>query len=552
MLCELTIENIAVIEKATVNFEKGFNVLTGETGAGKSIVIDSVGALLGHRIGKDVIRTGASKATICAVFKKIPQQVADKLINLGFEQEEQLIVTRELTGDGRGSVRVNGRPALVSMLKEFMPLLLTIHGQQDNYNLLSPETQLILLDRYGSLQIVRQEYNDVYRKLCEYIKQLNRLSNNEEESRKRLELLTFQVDEIEKAGFKDGEVEQLQDRRSVLLNLEKIVAALFGAKQAINDDEGGCLTALSGAKTSLSGIKEGKIEQFSRRADELYYELQELSADISDELSRIEAQPGELEDTEHRLDEFYRLRQKYGETFADILSYQEKAVAEISEIDNSEERIAQLEEEIEALGIEAERLADGLTKQRKAAFKKLQGEVVKSLAQLNMPGMRFELFIEHKSLSKDGSDNIEFLIATNPGETPKPLSKVASGGELARIMLALKNSLADADDMPTVVYDEIDTGVSGSASYKIGKMMRSTATNRQVLAVTHSAQLASFADNHLLIEKSTDKQSARTIMTSLDKQGRVMELARIMSGDSITKTAAANAKELLMTARKEQ
>ncbi len=552
MLCELTIENIAVIEKATVNFEKGFNVLTGETGAGKSIVIDSVGALLGHRLGKDVIRNGATKATICAVFKNVPQAVSDRLSDLGFEQEEQLIITRELSIDGRGSVRINGRPALVSMLKDFVPLLLSIHGQQDNYNLLSPETQLTLLDRFGMLQSLKIEYHSVYRKLCDCIKQLNQLSKNEEENRERAELLTFQIKEIDEAAFKDGEVEKLQSRRRVLLNLEKIITALSGAKQALDDDENGCLNGLSAVKTSLSSVNEEGIKPYFIRSETLYYELQELSADIAQELSRMEAQPGELETTEQRLDDFYRLRQKYGESFSDIVSYRDNAAIEIENIDNSVERISQLEDEIESLGNQAEKMATRLTKERKTAFSKLQKEVVESLAKLNMPGMRFELLIEHKSLSRDGADNIEFLIATNPGETPKSLSKVASGGELARIMLALKNSLAGVDDMPTVIYDEIDTGVSGSASYKIGNMMRKTAINRQVLAVTHSAQLACFADNHLLIEKSTDNSSAKTIITPLTEQGRGMELARIMSGDSITKTAIANAEELLMTARKEQ
>ncbi len=550
MLCELTIENIAVIEKATVNFEKGFNVLTGETGAGKSIVIDSVSALLGHRLAKDVIRNGADKATICAVFNNLPKSVCSIISDLGFEYDDQLIVTRELSIDGRGSVRINGRPALVSMLKEFMPRLLSIHGQQDNHILVNPETQLILLDRFGELYSIRNEYLAIYRQLCERIKLLNNLTGSEEKNQERTEFLKFQIEEIEKAAFKADEPTRLQNRRSVLINIEKILQGLSGAKQAINDDEGGTLISLTAAVTALSGVDEVKIKEFKDRAEALYYELQELSVDIAAELNSIESQPGELETIEQRLDEYYKLRKKYGEDVNEIELYKVKAIEELSFIENGEEKIAELEEEIENLGDTAKKLANKLTKERKKTFEKLEKEVVSSLAELKMPGMKFELAINHKALTKDGCDEIEFLIATNPGELPKPLSKVASGGELARIMLAIKNSLAEADDMPTVIYDEIDTGVSGSASYKIGKMMHNTADNRQVLAVTHSAQLACFADNHLLIEKSTNKNLAKTQITQLNKEGRVYELARIMSGDSITQTAMANAEELLTTANK--
>ncbi len=550
MLCELTIENIAVIEKATVNFEKGFNVLTGETGAGKSIVIDSVAALLGHRLARDVIRNGADKAIICAVFSNLPSSVYSIISELGFECDEQLIVTRELAIDGRGTVRINGRPALVSMLKEFMPNLLSIHGQQDNHNLVNPETQLVLLDRFGELKALREEYHSVYRQLCERIKLLNNLTGSEEKNLERCEFLKFQIEEIEKAAFHPDEPVNLQNRRTVLINIEKILQGLSGAKQAINDDEAGTLTSLSAAANSLSGVDAGRVKHFKERADALYYELQELSVDISTELSSIESQPGELESIEQRLDEFYKLRKKYGDSVEAIEEYKTKAIEELSFIDSGEEKIAELEVEIETLGKSAKKLADKLTNERKKAFEKLAKEVVTSLTELNMPGMRFELSIKHKSLTKDGSDDVEFLIATNPGEVPKPLVKVASGGELARIMLAIKNSLAQADDMPTVIYDEIDTGVSGSASYKIGKMMHNTAYNRQVLAVTHSAQLACFADNHLLIEKSTNNKSAKTEITKLNTDGRVAELARIMSGDSITQTAMANAKELLTTAHK--
>ncbi len=548
MLCELTIENIAVIEKATVNFEKGFNVLTGETGAGKSIVIDSVGALLGHRLAKDIIRNGAGKAAICAVFSNLPEHVMHRLSELGFEPEEQLIVTRELTVDGRGSVRINGRPALVSMLKEFMPYLLAIHGQQENHNLLTPETQRALLDRYGSLQAMREEYRSVYKKLCDCIKRLDNLTGSEEKNAERSEHLRFQIEEIDKVEIKNGETEQLQERRSVLINLEKILSGLSKAEQAINDDEAGCLIGLAAAVESLSEVNEKNLQQYKERAQTLYYETQELSADIASELSNIEAEPGELEVIEQRLDELYRLKTKYGDTFEEISGYRDNAVAELQSIDNSDETIIALEEEVESLGEQAKKLASKLTAARKKAFKSLQSEVVSSLAELKMPGMAFELSISSKPLSRDGADEIEFLIATNPGESPRSLAKVASGGELARIMLAIKNSLADADDMPTVIYDEIDTGVSGSASYKIGNMMNKTAKNRQVLAVTHSAQLACFADNHLLIQKSSDGNSAKTDITPLSYDGKISELARIMSGEDITQTALANAKELLKTA----
>ncbi len=548
MLCELIIENIAVIKRASVNFEKGFNVLTGETGAGKSIVIDSVGALLGHRLPKDILRTGAQKGNICAVFERVPKQVDDTLAGLGFEPQEQLIITRELTADGRGTVRINGKPALVSMLRDFMPSLLTIHGQQENYNLLTPDTQLKLLDRYGGVQELKKEYNKVYKTLCDRIKQLDNLTKNEEENAKRAELLRFQIDEIEKAAFKKGEPEELKRRHNLLTNLEKIVNGYVGAKEALGDEQYGTLTSLSTVVNSLSGVTESQIEEFKQRAENLFFELQELNVDISGVLERCEAQPGELETVEHRLDELYKLRQKYGDDLEDIERYYSDASKELSMIDNSEQSIVALEQDIDRLGQQAKQLSANLTKERKKAFSKLQKEVVESLSELNMPNMRFDLHCEHRSLARDGADNVEFLIATNPGDTAKSLTKIASGGELARIMLAIKNSLADVDDMPTVIYDEIDTGVSGSSSFKIGRMMRRTAKNRQVLAVTHSAQLACFADNHLLIEKSTEQNSASTHITPLDMEGRVMEIARIMSGDSITQTAKANAEELINSA----
>ncbi len=551
MLCELIIENIAVIERASVTFERGFNVLTGETGAGKSIVIDSVGALLGHRLPKDVLRTGTQKGSICAVFEKVPKQVCDVLTELGFEPQEQLIITRELTADGRGTVRINGRPALVSMLREFMPNLLTIHGQQENYNLLTPDTQLKLLDRYGGTQELKKQYNSVYRELCERIKQLDNLTKNEEENTKRADLLRFQIDEIEKAAFKKGEPEELKRRHNLLTNLEKIINGYVGAKETLGEEQYGTLSSLTTVVNSLSGVPETQIEGFKQRAENLFFELQELHVDISGALERCEAQPGELDTVEMRLDELYKLRQKYGDDLEDIERYYNEASKELSMIDNSEQAISELEQDIDRLGQQAKQLAATLTKERKKTFSKLQKEIVNSLGELNMPGMHFELHCEHRSLARDGADNIEFLIATNPGDLPKSLTKIASGGELARIMLAIKNSLADVDDMPTVIYDEIDTGVSGSSSYKIGRMMRRTAQNRQVLAVTHSAQLACFADNHLLIEKSTEKNSASTHITPLDMEGRTLELARIMSGDSITQTAKANAEELINTAMKE-
>ncbi len=547
MLSELTIENIAVIQKATVTFDGGFNVLTGETGAGKSIIIDAVSALLGNRLAKELIRSGATKATIQAVFTDIDDTLKHKLSDMGFVSEDTLIVSRDIAQDGKGTVRINGKTALVSMLKEVVAGLIEIHGQQDNISLTSPATHLALLDRFGGLGETVGRYTAVYRELCALIKQRDALLQSESDSVQRADFLRFQIGEIEAADLKEGEAEQLSERRKQLQNLERLTAALSEAHLLLTGEEHGALTATSAAVSALqpvSTVSERLGEKYERLSS-VYYELQELSGELSEELSSLDTQPDELPEIEQRLSEYYRMRQKYGGGYETIMKSLSDMRQELGGIDNADELVQELSEQIDQLGEKATAMCADITSKRKAAFARLQKQTVHSLEFLNMSGIKFELKCEHKSMSRDGANSIEFLISTNAGEVPKPLGKIASGGELARIMLALKNSLADVDDTKTVIYDEIDTGVSGSAAYKIGQMMRMTAKGRQVMAVTHSPQIAAVAHNHIYIEKSGGKQRAETKVFTLSHEERVRELARIISGDVISDKALANAAEMI-------
>ncbi len=541
MLIELNIDNIAVIEHAKVNFCPGFNVLTGETGAGKSIIIDAVGALLGNRLAKDLIRTGTPKASICAVFDHLSPKVMATLESLGFPTEdEQLIIVREISADGKSSVRINGRPALVSMLKELVPQLIAIHGQQDNASLISPDTHLYLLDRYGDICGKVDEYKVVYKELCSLIKQRDALLKDEQEKAQRADFLTYQIEEIRIADFKSKEPEMLTERKKTLQNVE-LLSGDWGAITQIRET-----MSLLGGIAPIADEYDDKYEV----ANGVFYEMQELSTDLAAMLENIQAEPGELAIIEERLEEFYRLRQKYGNTLEEIELYCEKAEAELKDIENGDAILDELYAKIEVLGEKAKAMCKEITKKRKKSFETLQKDIINSLDFLNMSGIHFELKCEPKAMSRDGADVIEFLIATNPGEPTRPLGKIASGGELARIMLALKNSLSDADETPTVIYDEIDTGVSGSAAFKIGKMMNNTASSKQVFAVTHSAQIAACAHNHIYIEKTSSGDRAKTLVNTLDETQRKNELARIISGDNVTDTALANAAEMLELAHK--
>lgn len=552
MLRELTIENVAVIEKAVVHFDSGFNVLTGETGAGKSILIDSINAILGSRTSRDIVRAQAAKARIWAVFCGLPQALCARLEEEGYPCEEgELLLYREITADGKSSCRVNGRPAAAASLREICEGLITIHGQHDNQSLLNPARHLGILDAYARNRALLEAYYKEYRALVAVEKELKSLVTDEREKQARIELLRYQIDEIDAAALVPGEEETLAVRRSLLQNAQKIADGLNEALQALDGDPeegGGAVDQLEQAGDALGGAARylPALQESGDRLQELYYTAQELAAELRGRLDELEMDPQEREELEERLDLFYRLKQKYGATAQEILQFADNARQELEKIEFSDEYLEKLYDRREKLLTAAVQAADALTKSRLQAFESLRGQLQASLAYLNMAGVELSLHHSKGALTATGQDTVEFYIVTNRGEQPKPLAKIASGGELSRIMLALKNALADSDEIGTVIYDEIDTGVSGLAAGRIGSVMqRTSGEGRQIICVTHTAQIAACADTHLLIRKSTQNGRTYTQVSTLDRAARVEELARIIAGNYVTDLSRASADEML-------
>lgn len=549
MLCELTIEQVAVIEKATVHFQKGFNVLTGETGAGKSILIDSINAILGSRTSKDIVRAGAPKASIWAVFEGLPARTEQTLLEAGYTPEEQLFLQREISAEGKSVCRINGKPAPASFLREICAGLINIHGQHDNQTLLDASKHLSLLDTYARLSPLLENYQKEFRRLVAIEKQIKALAMDEDEKDRKLELLRYQTDEIAQAGLKEQEEEQLIERRNVLRHAQRIAEVLSAAGAALSsaEDAQGVIDLLSVNQTALEEIRlySPDFSDLSDRWNELYYVAQELLIEIKGKLDEFEEDPAALAEIEERLDVIYRLKQKYGPDIKAILSFEEKARQELEEIEFSDEKLSELLNQRDGLYAQVKKMAAELTRTRTEAFHRLSAQLKESLSFLNMPNITFSLSHKTGSLTVHGQDVLEFLISTNPGESPKPLAKIASGGELSRIMLAFKNVLADADAIDTVIYDEIDTGVSGMAAGRIGEMLHATSFGRQVICVTHTAQIAARADHHLLIEKNVKNGRTYTEIHPLSPDQRAQELARIISGDRVTELSLASAREML-------
>ncbi|MDL2252971.1 DNA repair protein RecN [Ruminococcaceae bacterium OttesenSCG-928-I18] len=554
MLSEITIENVAVIEKASVAFGPGFTVLTGETGAGKSIMIDSINAILGGRTSKDLVRSGAQKACLWARFSSLSAPLRESLCRLGYETEEELLLYREISSDGKGQCRVNGSPATASILKEIGAALIQVHGQHDNHSLTNPAKHLPLLDLYAGHGPLLQEYYSMYNNLVLLQKEKDDLSLNEAEKARKIDLLQYEVDEIQNAQLSAGEEEELLERRNVARNQKALLEALFAARQALagTEDLEGAVALLGQASQQVDAaadIAAGTLAPLADTLRDTLYNAREWEGEIGQSIEEYSQEADSLDEIEARLDILYRLKQKYGSTLEEVLSYGQRAEEELQRIETSQERVEQLSAEIETQHKAVQALADKLTKEREKAFEQFFKEIRDSLAALNMPGARMELRRKTVPLGPTGQDEIEFLFSANPGETPKPMAKIASGGELARVMLAFKNTLARRDEMPTVIYDEIDTGISGQAAGKIGRMLKDTAGDRQVICVTHTAQIAAFADEHLYIEKMVEKGRTFTKIHRLDEKGRVGELARIVSGDKVTSAALANAQEMLSLAR---
>lgn len=549
MLSSLQIENVAVIQKAEVHFEPGLNVLTGETGAGKSILIDSINAILGNRTSKDLVRTGASKAVIRAAFEQVPSAVLDKLEQSGYERSEALLLSREITAEGKSSCRINGMPATAAVLRDLCGGLININGQHDSVGLLNPAHHLGILDDYAQNRTVFQEYYTLYRKLVQVKRELDALITDEAEKQRKLDLLQYQVQEIEDAGLTAGEEQTLENRRKVLSNASAIRDRLAQSYALLSgsDDAAGAVDLLGETSNAVDAAAQldPALTAAAGQLLDLYYNAKDVAADLIGRLDAYDTNDAELDEVEQRLDLLYRLKRKYGSTVEDVIAFGQKAREELDSIQHSQQRYDALQVEKLRLYAKAREKAEVLTQTRLKAFEELNTRISGTLDFLNMPGVRMTLRHTRGPLASHGQDSVEFYISTNPGEAPKPLAKIASGGELSRITLAIKNAMADKDAVPTVIYDEIDSGVSGKAAGRIGEVLRQSAQGHQILCITHTAQIAALADCHLLIQKNVSNERTYTEIHPLDENGRVEALARLISGDHVTELSRANAREML-------
>ena len=549
MLSSLQIENVAVIQKANVHFEKGLNVLTGETGAGKSILIDSINAILGNRTSKDLVRTGAAKAVIRAAFEDVPPAVLDSLEKAGYERSEALLLSREITAEGKSTCRINGMPATAAVLRELCGGLININGQHDSVGLLNPARHEGILDAYAQNSAEYQAYYAIYRELVGVKKTLDAMITDENEKQRRIDLLSYQVQEIDDAGLTAGEEQTLESRRKVLANASIIrdrIAQCYALLSG-GDEAPGAVDLLGEASNAVDAAAQldGELSAGAGQLLDLYYTAKDVAADLIGRLDAYDTNDAELDEIEQRIDLIYKLRRKYGDTVEDILAFGERARKELEMIQSSQERVEHLQKEQRRLYTLAREKAEALTQTRLKAFDELNKRISGTLDFLNMPGVRMTLRHSRGPLASHGQDSIEFYISTNPGEAPKPLAKIASGGELSRITLAIKNAMADKDAVPTVIYDEIDSGVSGKAASRIGEVLRQSAEGHQILCITHTAQIAALADCHLLIQKNITNERTYTEIHPLDENGRVEALARLISGDHVTELSLANAREML-------
>lgn len=550
MLTSLKIENVAIIESAAIEFGCGLNVLTGETGAGKSIVIDSINAILGERTSRDIIRTGAQSAKVYAVFEDVNERVRNFLDENGIDCEDGvLIINRTLSREGKNVCRINGAPVTVSMLREIGGELIDIHGQHDNQSLLSPEKHCGFVDSFAGNADLIADYREKYGRLCEIRSKLKKLTTDESSKSQRIDFLTYQIDELEKAEITIGERDELKARKSLINNSQKVIESLNIAYEALKVDGAG-IDMITDAESEIANASAymETLGEASEKITDIRYELEDIAETVRDAMTEVDFDPSELEDIDERLDLLYRLSKKYGDTEEEMLEYLEKARAELDNIAFSEERVKELQKQEKEALAETETTACKLTESRKTAGEKLSNAICSELEFLDMPNVRFVVKCSDIGLTENGKDEIEFLISANAGEEPKPLAKIASGGELSRIMLAIKNVLAETDGVDTMIFDEIDTGVSGRAAQKIAMKLRSASKGRQVICVTHLAQIAAQGDVHLYISKSVSDGKTYTNIKSLIEEERVAEIARIMGGMEITKLQLESAREMLANA----
>lgn len=550
MLTSLKIENVAVIESAAIEFGCGLNVLTGETGAGKSIVIDSINAVLGERTSRELIRTGADSAKVYAVFEDIDDGVKAVLDENGIDCDDGvLIINRAISRDGRNVCRANGFPVTVSMLKNLGRMLIDIHGQHDNQALLSPDRHVGFIDSYACAEKLLDEYRAAYTELCGIRNALRSLNTNEQEKAQRIDLLTYQIDELEKAEITVGEWDELNEKKNLYNNSQRVIDNLNSAYELLKCDNGGidCI-ASAASELERAGAYMESVSETAQKVADIRYELEDAAEIIRDSLSELDFDESELNEIEERLDLLYRLSRKYGQTEEEMLRFLQKARDELESISFSEEKQKKLIEEEKKAHEKADSLAAELTELRIEAGRRMSEAICSELEFLDMPNVRFEVSRKEIPLSENGRDEIEFLISANAGEEPKPLARIASGGELSRIMLAIKNVLADSDNVGTMIFDEIDTGVSGRAAQKIAMKLRQVSGGRQVICVTHLAQIAAQGDVHLYISKSVRDGKTYTEIRPLLSDDRTDEIARIMGGIEITELQRQSAKEMLAAA----
>lgn len=551
MLSQLYIENIAVIQKASINLREGLNVFTGETGAGKTILINAINAVLGGRTYKDIIRAGEAKALVSAVFTEIPEATRQRIAELGYETDGgQLMVSRELFMDGKSGGRINGRPATVALLRQVSELLINIHGQNDSRELMESERHLDFIDGFGETGGLYDGYRDGYRSLCAVQERLKATRMDDSYKLQRQDILQYQIDEIAAADLTVGEEEELTSQRNMIRNSEKITDALGAVYNLLNGDEDvdGILSGFATVEDELAVAARyiEELESYSTRLAEVRYDLQELSGSVRGYLDNSSFDPRQLDRIEGRLDLISRLEKKYGATIADVLGQYDSMIEELDSLIFSDKEAERLKLEEARLLDAAQKLANALTNARVAAGERFVSLVEQELAYLDMPNVRLSVRTERCALGPRGQDRMELYIAANPGEEPRPISKTASGGELSRIMLAIKNVLADKDDIGTIIFDEVDAGVSGRAAYKIGKKLHEVSANRQILCVTHLAQVAAFGDHHLRIYKTVERERTYTHVGELDRKQRVEELARITVGENLTEAALQSANEMLV------
>lgn len=550
MLSRLYIENIAVIEKTEIDFTKGFNVLTGETGAGKSIVIDAISAVLGRRTSRELVRTGADSAFVSATFTDVGETTKEALKNLAIPIGDELILEREFTLSGKNICKINSRPASISVLREISRFLINIHGQHESYELMSPDLHMGYIDSYGGHCDILKEYTEVYSEYKDVCRVLNQKNSDERDRLRRADLLTFQIDELERAEIRAGEFSQLSEERNILANAQKLRELLSTASYYLKGDSGefpGAVSLLSNAcdEVSSAALVMDSVKTLSERLGSCYYDLEDISSELNSLAESIDDNPYRLEEIEMRLDLLSRLMKKYGDSEEELLAYLESIKSELSAIESFEEdreKLILLQSELYEKSM---KIAVKLSEARRETSEKFSREVMKRMRLLDMPSAVVSVSQITGDLTDSGIDTLEFMVSTNAGEPVKPVSKVASGGELSRMMLSIKTVLSEKEPTDTLIFDEVDSGISGSAALRVGEALRDVSNSCQVLCVTHLPQIAAMAKSHYLIKKSEDNGRTYTKVIPLDTEGRVEELSRIIGGETVTETARSYAKELL-------